>query len=119
MKKVIVQDTDQDLLDTLVMILEEAGYRVMAFQRYADILPAIATHHPDALLLDHRLSGEKSTALCRQVKASFPCLPVIALSCNMDIAESYALSGFDDYLSKPFDIAALADMISRHIEGCP
>lgn len=55
--------------------------------------------------------------MCNQIKAKYPHLPVIALSCNNNIHEVYSKFGFDDYISKPFDLDLLYRVLRKHISA--
>lgn len=114
MKKVIVQDLDCGLLETLTIILEEASYEVMAVTQYKDVLSEIVKFSPDLVLLDFRLSGTESAGICRQIKKQIPLLPVIALSCNLNIHNEYIMAGFDDFISKPFDIDHFFMLVEKY-----
>lgn len=114
MKKVIVQDTDLDLLSILTFLLEDSSFEVLAVPHYKDVASKINSFNPQLILLDFRLSGEESTCLCATIKKDFPCLPVLALSCNNNIQKHYAIYGFDDYVCKPFDIEHLLSVMRRY-----
>ena len=114
MKKVIVQDTDLDLLTVLTFLLEDASFEVLAVPHYKDVASKINSFNPELILLDFRLSGEECTCLCAAIKKDFPCLPILALSCNYNIQKQYAIYGFDDYISKPFDIEYLLAVMRKY-----
>jgi len=113
MKKVIVQDTDPDLLETLNLVLKEAKFEVLPLLHYQEVFNKIQTFSPNLVLLDFKLSGEESIRICKLIKKSFPGLPVIALSCNMNIQETYAKAGFDNYIEKPFDLNDLLSVVQN------
>lgn len=114
MKRVIIQDTDLDLLNILTFILEDASFEVLAVSHYKDVTSKINSFNPELILLDFRLSGEECTCLCATLKKDFPGLPVLALSCNYNIRKQYAIYGFDDYISKPFDIDHLLSVLRKY-----
>jgi len=114
MKKVIVQDTDFDLLETLTFLLEDASFEVLPIIHYKDVVSQIDSFNPHLILLDFRLSGIECTCLCETIKKKHPSLPVVALSCNQNIQKEYALAGFDDYISKPFDIDHLLTVLKKY-----
>ncbi|MBB5634763.1 DNA-binding response OmpR family regulator [Pedobacter cryoconitis] len=114
MKKVIVQDTDFDLLETLTFLLEDASFEVLPILHYKDVAAQISSFNPHLVLLDFRLSGVECTCLCESIKKDFPELPVLALSCNYNIQKEYASAGFDDYISKPFDIDHLLAVLGKY-----
>jgi DNA-binding response OmpR family regulator len=114
MKKVIVQDTDFDLLETLTFLLKDANFEVLPILHYKDVASQINTFNPHLILLDFRLSGTECICLCTSIKKKFPSLPVVALSCNHIIQKEYELAGFDDYISKPFDIDHLLAVLEKY-----
>ena len=80
-------------------------------------LAAVATHHPDAILLDIRLPDIDGFEVCRQLKSNLQLaqIPVIFLSANVkDEAKQTAYKvGGSTFLSKPYDakdvLAAIED----------
>lgn len=114
MKRVIVQDTDDDLLETMKIILEEAEYIVLPILRYKDVISKIKSFNPSVVLLDFRLTGEDSISLCRKIKKEFPDISIIAMSCNINIHKEYVRGGFDDFIAKPFDIDHLIKILDKY-----
>jgi DNA-binding response OmpR family regulator len=115
MKKVIVQDTDSDLLETMTIILEEASYEVLPILNYHDVLQEIGTFKPKLVLLDYMLSGEESKQLCKTIKKDFPAIPIVALSCNHQIKDEFAQAGFDDFINKPFELDELFVVLRKYL----
>jgi len=115
MKKVIVQDTDPDLLDTLTIVLKEAKFRVIPVLHYHDVIKETNVFLPNLILLDYKLEGVECIWLCQQLKKSFPDIPVIALSCNLNIKDKYAKAGFDSYIEKPFDLHHLISVVESYV----
>jgi len=115
MKKVIVQDTDLDLLETLTIVLKEAGFEVFPVLHYNDVVKNIDQFSPDLILLDFKLAGEQCIRLCQQLKKTYPDLPIIALSCNLNIKNEYAKTGFDNYIEKPFDLVHLITVVKSAV----
>lgn len=116
METVIVQETDQDILEVLYAALEQEGFRVYALPE-ADpaYLEVIEKARPHVVILDYRFSGEECIALCRAIKARYPHLPVVAMSCNSNIHEVYNQHGFDDYIPKPFDLDHLYSVLRKYV----
>jgi len=112
MKKVIVQDTDADLLETLTIVLEQARFNVRPVCHYREVIHHINHFCPDLVLLDYKMAGEECIHLCRLIKKIHPYLPIIALSCNMSIKNEYAKGGFDNYIEKPFDLNHLITVVN-------
>lgn len=116
METVVIQETDQDVLEVLYAALELEGFRVYALPGAdLDFLEVIEQARPHAVILDYRFTGEECITLCRAIKARFPHLPVVAMSCNSNIHEVYDRHGFDDYIPKPFDLDLLYEVLRRYI----
>lgn len=116
METIIVQETDRDVLDILTVALREGGFNVFALidcdDNFLDLIDKIRPH---VVILDYRFSGDKSIIMCKLIKAKYPNLPVIALSCNNNINDVYSRHGFTDYIKKPFDLDVLYKILRKHI----
>jgi DNA-binding response OmpR family regulator len=116
METIVIQDTDQDILEVLYAALELEGFKVYALpETDRDFLQLIDKARPHVVLLDFRFSGEDCIGVCRDIKARYPHLPVLALSCNSNINEVYSQSGFDGYIAKPFDLDQLYRILRKHV----
>ena len=87
-------------------------------------LPQIEARPPDLVLMDLNLTGMSGYAALEQLRGLPQALPVIALSANAmpgDIKRGLA-AGFDDYLTKPLELASFCATLTRHLsslEGSP
>lgn len=116
METIIIQETDQDILYILTVALEYEGFQVYSVLGYdSNFLELIEETRPHVVMLDYRLNGEQSQDVCRRIKAKYPHLPVVALSCNANINHEYSKFGFDDYIKKPFDLDVLYGILRKHI----
>jgi len=116
LETLIVQETDQDILEIVCIALEIEGFKVCAVLGYdTDFIALIEKEVPHVVMLDYRLEGAECIAICREIKARYPQLPVIAASCNNNIHILYQEHGFDDNLCKPFDIDLLYRVLRKHI----
>lgn len=116
METVIIQDTNKDILDVLTTALELEHFKVFTvMEEERNLLEMIARLRPHVVVLDYRLEGKDCIRICREIKARYPHLPVVAMSCNSNINEVYDRHGFDDYIEKPFDLEHLYQVLRRHI----
>ncbi|MBB6108624.1 Response regulator receiver domain-containing protein [Mucilaginibacter lappiensis] len=116
METVIIQDTDQSILDILTIALQMENYQVYSVQDCdSNFMDMIEELKPHVIMLDYRLDGKICIQICHQVKAVYPHLPVIAMSCNSNINDEYDRHGFDDYIPKPFDLDNLYAVLRKHI----
>lgn len=116
METIVIQETDRDILEVLYAALEMEGFRVYALPPdHPDFLEVIDRPRPHVVVLDYRMSGEDCRALCCEIKARYPHLPVVAMSCNSNIHEVYDRQGFDDYIPKPFDLDQLYAVLRKYV----
>lgn len=114
----MVQDTDASILEVLKAALEMEGFKVIPVAHCDDdVLNIIDKTRPHAVMLDVRLNGKDCIDICHKIKAKYPHLPVVALSCNVNIHEQYAKEGFDAYIKKPFDLDLLYKILRQHLPG--
>ena len=114
MNTIVLQDNEKDLLDLLAFVLREEGYVVHVTSTLDEhILELIADAKPHVVMIDYKLNGQDAIEACHLIRALYPDLPIIATSCNSQIKDKYQSDGFDDYLEKPFNLAALIDLARR------
>ncbi|WP_426328682.1 response regulator [Pedobacter sp. R-06] len=113
---IMVQDTDESILDVLKTALEMEGFKVIPILHCDDdVINIVDKNRPHVVVLDIRLADKDCINLCQKIKAKYPHLPVIALSCNVNIRDRYAKEGFDGYIEKPFDLDLLYRTIRLHL----
>lgn len=113
---IIVQETDASVLDILTFALQTEGFDVFPLLDCGeDFMELIEAVRPHVIVLDYKLDGKRSVEICHLIKAKFPHLPVLALSCNSNINEEYDKFGFDGYIPKPFDLDHLYSILRKHI----
>jgi DNA-binding response OmpR family regulator len=92
------------------------GFNVYALlEADRDFLGLIDKARPHLVMLDFRFSGEECMEVCQEIKQRYPHLPVLALSCNSNIQSIYTKAGFDDYITKPFDLEQLYGILRKYI----
>lgn len=116
MGKIIVQDTDKDVLEVLEAALLLEGFDVYALPEFEEnFLEYIDKTRPHVVLIDYKVDGQECVRICKEIKNKYPHLPVVALSCNSNIHEVYSMHGFDDYIRKPFDLDLLYKVLRKHV----
>ena len=114
-RRILVIDDESDVLDTVRIGLELAGFTVLATPDGAQGLRVADAEKPDLVLLDLQMPTLNGIEVCRRLKegGETKTTPVIILSAHAD--ESSRLSarkvGADDYVLKPFDMRELVDLI--------
>lgn len=116
METVIIQDTEQSILDILTIALQLENFRVYSvLDCDGNFMAMIGELKPHVIMLNYKLDGKSCIQICHQIKAGYPHLPVIAISCNSNINDEYDRHGFDDYIPKPFDLDHLYAVLRKHI----
>src|SRR5512143_741105 len=97
-------------------VLRRQGYDVAAYANRADALAAFRTRVPDLALIDIGLGDDVDGgfALCRELRALSPSLPILFLSArdsDFDIVAGLRL-GADDYLTKDVSLPHLSARIA-------
>lgn len=113
-----VEDDDDNLL-LIGYVLEAFGYRFMGQTDSQTALTLVKEHQPDLILLDILLPNVDGIKFVQQLKQdSMTCeIPVIAVTAlaRSEDRENILLSGFTDYISKPYMLDDLEALIHRHL----
>ncbi|MGN6618434.1 MAG: response regulator transcription factor [Ilyomonas sp.] len=114
MKKIVIVEDDQGILDVLQMIFKRAGYETCVFSNAAPILEG-RYNPPDVFLLDKQLSGSNGLDVCRYLKSKKETqhIPVIMISASPEISTLYKEACADDYIEKPFRSKELLAVVER------
>jgi DNA-binding response OmpR family regulator len=115
-EKIVLQETDAAVMETLSLALELEGFVVFPLAAdTGDLIDYIDQVRPHIIMLDYKLDGHICIDMCHRIKEKFPHLPVIAMSCNCNIHEEYNKVGFDAYIEKPFDLDRLYHIVRKYI----
>jgi DNA-binding response OmpR family regulator len=117
MKKILVVDDDEAILEAVALLLEDAGYSVDTTTKGEEARGKIKQFQPDIILLDMLLSGSDGRDICRSLKHDgiMKVIPVIMIAAHPHIGRESLQCGADDYLPKPFDINDLLSKVNQHI----
>ena len=103
---------------TLEELLRDVGYKTRGVEKASDVMSALEDFNPDAVLLDIAMPEINGWELARMIRARCrekrPLL--IALSGVYNKAADRILgrlAGFDHYLSKPYDLFALLELLDH------
>jgi two-component system alkaline phosphatase synthesis response regulator PhoP len=105
MKKVLIADDEQDILDILKFNLEAEGYIVETASNGAVAIEKAKLFQPDLIILDVMMPGKTGIEVCSTLRLlpEFKSTLIIFLTAmSDDTAEVKGLEiGADDYLKKP------------------
>ena len=113
--EVWVIDDDKSIRWVLEKALKKAQIKVESFENGNSMMNKLARHQPNAILSDVRMPGIDGFELLKQIKDSYPDLPVIIMTAHSDLdsAVSAYHRGAFEYLPKPFDIKEAIDQVQR------
>jgi len=95
---ILCVDDEENQLAVRKLVLEQAGYAVLAASSGQQALALLASHPINLVLSDHLMPGLTGTELARQIKAGNPDLPVILISAVNEIPADAAYA--DLFMSK-------------------
>lgn len=120
--RVLVAEDNPVNQEVALTMLERLGCQALAVGDGREALVALARQAFDLVLMDCQMpvmDGFAATTAWRQQEnaAGNRHIPIIALTANVvkGIREQCQTAGMDDYLSKPFEQAQLADTLERWI----
>jgi len=112
---ILVVDDDAAIRDVVADILQMSDYNVRTASNGAEALDQIQTDLPSAVLLDLMMpimDGWEFLRRCRVIP-SFKSLPVVVMSAAHDTASVAKELGAQAYLTKPFDMDTVLEIIAR------
>ena len=115
--RVLVADDDQAILESITLILEDAGY-VVETSSDGETIQKIHSFQPEVILLDMWMSGIDGRDICREVKKQTTIchIPVIMISASRNVKQASDEVGADDFIEKPFEMDVLLEKVEQHIE---
>jgi two-component system response regulator VicR len=106
-KTILVVDDEPDIRDTLKVLLERQGYRVVIAVDGDDCLHKVEEENPDLILLDIMMPGRPIQEIIEKVKDR----KIIFVSVQrVDEAKKQGIYEYDNimgYVQKPFDVTDL------------
>lgn len=118
---IMIVDDNPDLTDFLKKALEEYFKRVFIAADGMEALQLIRNHAPDIVVSDVMMPRMNGYEFCKQIKEdiSISHTPVILLTARDD--EQSKLSGYkngaDAYLTKPFEVEMLMEIIRNRLKS--
>jgi two-component system nitrogen regulation response regulator GlnG len=110
-----VVDDDSSIRWVIEKALSGDEIPCRTFECAADLLSALESDSPKAIISDIRMPGMDGLALLAELKTTAPDIPVIITTAHSDLdsaVTSYE-SGAFEYLPKPFDIDEMIEVATR------
>ncbi|WP_022667292.1 sigma-54-dependent transcriptional regulator [Desulfospira joergensenii] len=103
---VLIVDDETTIIESLEGILSDDGFEVMHAYNGYEALQKIEADSPDIVLLDIWMPGMDGIETLKEIKKSFPSLPVVMITGHgtIESAVDATKSGAYDFLEKPLSI---------------
>jgi DNA-binding response OmpR family regulator len=104
MQTILVIDDDENIRDTIAVLLESEGFKPVLAPNGRTGLNLAVTARPHLILADIRLPDISGVEVCKRLRASGGATPIIVLSAAGEEIDKVLLLeiGADDYVVKPF-----------------
>lgn len=119
---ILIIDDDSAIRSSLSFMLHRAKYEAEAVASPKEAMELVRTANPDLILMDMNFtlttSGEEGIYLLKQVKIFRPEVPVILMTAwgSIDLAVKGMQAGAFDFVTKPWNNAALMQRIETALE---
>lgn len=119
MTSVLLVDDDPRMQVLGRKVLERQGYRVVVAANGSEAAEAVEVERFDVVLMDLEMPRVNGHEALKLIKARFPDLPVVAVTAYAMAGDSERCreEGFDDYISKPYEIGKLRALVARLAVG--
>lgn len=114
LKRILVLDDNQDILEVVNEVLAYENFDVHTTSTSNNILQVAYDYHPDLVILDYLLNDGNGGDICKQFKADkqLSHIPVIIFSAYINRDVDYLSFGCEAVISKPFDLNELVDKVN-------
>jgi two-component system response regulator HydG len=116
-ERLLCVDDDQDACELLAATLRQLGYQTEATTSPAEALELIVAKDYHAVISDLSMAEMDGLALCEQILAKRPGIPVIVVTGqgSMEAAIGAMRVGAYDFITKPFDPKLLGLTVARAV----
>jgi DNA-binding response OmpR family regulator len=115
-KRILLVDDDREIIDSLQIALEAAGYEVLIARDGNQGLALADRDDPDLVILDMMMPKRSGFLVLEKLRRTRPMpVRVIMITANEGSRhKAYAeMLGVDDYIRKPFAMDRLLDSVNR------
>ncbi|MBO0798790.1 MAG: sigma-54-dependent Fis family transcriptional regulator [Blastocatellia bacterium] len=116
---ILVADDDRLIRLTLEAGLSMYGFRVLLARSGREALDAALEKRFDGIISDVYMADGDGLMLLRELRSSQPETPIILMTAvgSVNLAVRAIEEGATDFIAKPFEVEALADLLRRHLKA--
>jgi len=118
MIKILLVDDEKGITDTLQNFFKHRGFAVKTANSGEEALKSVKSDKPDIVFLDVRMKGISGLDALEQIKKIDNSIKVIMLTIHeeKEIIEKATALGADEYITKPFRIGYLEEVVVKKIQ---
>ncbi len=115
MKRILIVDDNEEILDVISIILQGEGYEIHCCNTGHHLFENVIKFDPDLILLDIMLGEYDGRELCDEIKSNKKTLhiPIILISAAHDLQHHPGKA--DGFVAKPFELDYLIDSVAAFI----
>ena len=120
MKKILIVDDEQDIVDSLKFVLEAEGYECFTALNGEDGLKAAKEVMPDLIILDIMMPKMNGYKISRLLKfdSKYKDIPIIMLTARSQEEDKLIgeETGANEYITKPFDLDFVIEKVNEYLK---
>jgi len=121
-KRILYIEDEKEMLDLTRIVLERAGYEMLAAVGGADGIEAVKREKPDLVLLDLMMPDVDGWEVYRQMKADkevadIPVIIITARTQSIDKVLGLKVAKVADYITKPFGPSDLINSVKKVLDS--
>ncbi|MEA1928823.1 MAG: response regulator [Candidatus Auribacterota bacterium] len=116
-KKILIIDDEKQIRELLSQYFDRLDFSVRTVSSGEKALEKVDTFIPNIILLDYMMPGVSGLDLFPAIKKRYPFAKVIILTGrgSEEIAVKALKMGVDDYITKPFELVKIRDLIRYYL----
>ncbi|MCQ2789180.1 MAG: response regulator [bacterium] len=119
MKKILIVDDEQDIVESLQFVLETTGFECHCAYNGEDGLNLAREIMPDLIILDVMMPKINGFKICRLLKydTKYKNIPILMLTARSQEEDKLIgeETGADEYITKPFEIADIVKKVESYL----
>jgi CheY-like chemotaxis protein len=116
MKKILLVDDEEQLINIMATVLQDEGFAVKKMMSAEEALNSYVSYHPDLVISDVKMEHMDGFMMFEKLKAlngrSVPFIFLTALDDRLGQQRAKSL-GATAYVSKPFDVDELVGIVKK------
>ena len=121
MKKVLIVDDEQDIVESLKFVLENEGYDCYTAFNGEDGLKTAKEIIPNLIILDIMMPKMNGYKISRLLKFDnkYKDIPIIMLTARSQEEDKLIgeETGANEYITKPFDLDVVVEKVNQYLKG--